>query len=524
VLSRANRSALATLLDVLRDAAEGDRLALAWHAADGSVERVSRAAFRERVARAAGRLADLGIGPRDVVVIAQADGLDGVYAFWAALQLGAVPSMLPPLTEKLDPASWRASMALLVEHSQARLVLTTPALAPELARAVACPTASFEGLGSGPARALPEADPDPDAVAFLQHSSGTTGLQKGVALSHRAVLNQLASYATALRLETEDVVVSWLPLYHDMGLIAGFLMPLVQGIPLVLLSPLDWVRSPGLLVRAIDTHRGTLCWLPNFAYSHMARRVRERDLPGVSLAGVRAFVNCSEPVRDASQQAFLERFAGVGVRPEQLAACYAMAENVFAVTQTPPGRAPRLHEGHVSCGSPVPGVEVRIGPGGEIQLRSDCMLSGYHRRPELDAAAFEDGWYRTGDLGYLADGELYVVGRQKDLIINGGKNLHPHDLEDVVNGVAGVHPGRAVAFGVADADEGTELIAVVAETAATTEAEERVITAAIRQAFVARVGVAASYVRLVPPGWLVKTSSGKLARDANRRKWLAERG
>ncbi len=483
---------------------------------------MSRAGFRERVGRAAGALARLGLGRGDVIVIAQADGLEGVFAFWGALQLGAVPSMLPPLTEKLDPATYRASMDLLVRHSQAQLLLTTTDQAPELARAVSCPVHSLDVLADGPAHEG-RADPGPDDVAFLQHSSGTTGLQKGVALSHRAVLNQLASYADALALEDRDVVVSWLPLYHDMGLIAGFLMPLVQGLPLVLLSPFDWVRSPGLLLRAITSHAGTLCWLPNFAYSHMARRVRERDLEGASLASVRAFVNCSEPVRAASQQAFLERFGTIGARPEQLAACYAMAENVFAVTQTPPGRPPRLHDGHVSCGVPIPGVEVKIGPGGEIQLRSDCMLSGYHRRPELDAAAFDDGWYRTGDLGFLADGELYVIGRQKDLIINGGKNLHPHDLEAVVNGVPGVHPGRAVVFGVADEAEGTELIAVVAETDAAGDEASRAIVAAVRQAFVGQVGVAASYVHLVPPGWLVKTSSGKIARDANRRKWLAER-
>jgi acyl-CoA synthetase (AMP-forming)/AMP-acid ligase II len=338
-----------------------------------------------------------------------------------------------------------------------------------------------------------------------------------------------------------------------MGLIAGFLLPLLQGLPLVLMSPFDWVKRPALLFRALHEHGGTLCWLPNFAYSHCARRILDREIRGLSLAGVRAFINCSEPVLDSSQRAFLERFAEIGVRPQQLGASYAMAENVFAVTQTPMGRRPRL-DGvdraslagagraepraagaaaagvFVSCGPAIPDVEIRIERGledrrvGEIQVRSHCMLSGYHGRPDLDAGLFEDGWYRTGDLGYRVDGELYVVGRKKDLIISAGKNLHPHDLESIVNSVAGVHPGRAVAFGVADEAEGTELVAIVAEVDTDDEESRREIGRAIRRALVEQAGLSPAYVHLVGPKWLLKTSSGKLARAANREKWLAERG
>jgi acyl-CoA synthetase (AMP-forming)/AMP-acid ligase II len=152
------------------------------------------------------------------------------------------------------------------------------------------------------------------------------------------------------------------------------------------------------------------------------------------------------------------------------------------------------------------------------------MLSGYHGRPDLDAGLFQDGWYRTGDLGYLLDGELYVVGRKKDLIIAAGKNLHPHDLEAVVNSVAGVHPGRAVVFGVPDEAEGTELVAVVAEVDSEDPVARKAIGGAIRQAMVAQIGIVASYVHLVGPKWLLKTSSGKIARSANREKWLSERG
>jgi acyl-CoA synthetase (AMP-forming)/AMP-acid ligase II len=318
------------------------------------------------------------------------------------------------------------------------------------------------------------------------------------------------------------------------------------------MSPFDWVKRPALLLRAIHQHGGTLCWLPNFAYKHCALRTLDREVRGLSLAGMRAFINCSEPVLDSSQRAFLDRFAAVGVRPDQLGASYAMAENVFAVTQTPVARPPRLdvvdrlllaREAraqpvdpaaanavvHVSCGPPIAEVAVRIGNGlpdrsvAEIQVRSHCMLSGYQGRPDLDAGLFADGWYRTGDLGYLADGELYIVGRNKDVIITAGKSLHPHDLETIVNSVAGVRPGRAVVFGVPDEHEGTELVAVVAEVDAQDPADRRALGAAIRQALTAQSGLVATYVHLVGPKWLLKTSSGKLSRAANREKWLAER-
>jgi acyl-CoA synthetase (AMP-forming)/AMP-acid ligase II len=534
VLTPATRAGSRTLLEAARaHAALPEARAVVYLRPGSGAEPVTRAEFWSAADRYAGGLRELGVGARDVVVIAHAEGLDALYAFWGALRIGAIPSMFPTLTEKLDPDAYLSSMKLLVRHAGARVVVTTEAFVPTLAAALPCPTTGFARLSAARPIAPGGEEPSPDDVAFLQHSSGTTGLQKGVALSHRAVLNQVASYSEVLQLRASDVVVSWLPLYHDMGLIAGFLLPLLQGLPLVLMSPFDWIKRPALLLQALHEHGGTLCWLPNFAYSHCARRILDREIGGVSLSGVRAFVNCSEPVLDASQRLFLERFAAIGARPEQLAASYAMAENVFAVTQTPMGRPPRTDvlEGttYVSCGPPIPGVEVRIEAGlpdrrvGEVQVRSHCMLTGYHGRPDLDATLFRDGWYRTGDLGYRLGGELYVVGRRNDLIIVAGKNLHPHDLEAVVNTVDGVHPGRAVVFGVPDEAEGTELVGVVAEVESDDPAVRKAIGGAIRQVLVAQTGVVASYVHLVGPKWLLKTSSGKIARAANREKWLAER-
>jgi acyl-CoA synthetase (AMP-forming)/AMP-acid ligase II len=376
-----------------------------------------------------------------------------------------------------------------------------------------------------------------------------------VALAHTAVLNQIASYSQAIHLNEQDVIVSWLPLYHDMGLIAGFLLPLVQGIPLVLMSPFDWAKHPALLLRAIDNHRGTLCWLPNFAYNHCARRIRRRDKESLSLASMRLFINCSEPVRHSSHRLFLEQFAANGVAVEMLGVSYAMAENTFAVTQTPPGQPAKLDRvdeqelvgnGYakpvepehphavekVSCGQAITGTAVAVLDAhgyllpdrhvGELAIQSNCMLTAYYRRPDL--RPFRNGWYKTGDQGYMVDGQVFVIGRSKDLIINAGKNIYPQDIEAVVNGVPGVHAGRAVAFGVPDEKEGTELIAVVAEVQTEDPETRQKINKTIRQEVGQQIAVSVSYVHLVGPKWLIKTSSGKIARIANREKWLAEIG
>ena len=560
MLMQATRHGFRTLLDAVALGPEEDeRDAIVYLETDKQPVAVSRRDFRRAAVAYTAALNKMGIAPRDLVVIAHTQDLESIYAFWGALLAGAIPSMFPTLTEKLDAGIYTHSLAELVKLSGARAILTTDAFASELGTHVACPVHGSAQL----AASISSADvdtftlrpPDPDETAFLQHSSGTTGLQKGVALSHRAVLNQIASYSDAIQLSAQDVIASWLPLYHDMGLIAGFLLPLVQGTPLVLMSPFDWVQHPAILFRSIHDYGGTLCWLPNFAYNHCARRVRRRDTEGLSLASMRMFINCSEPVRHDSHQLFLERFAPHGVKPEMLAVSYAMAENTFAVTQTPPGQPARLDvvdrieleqsryarpvhrddpnaQVRVSCGPVIAGTCVRVVNDegqvmperrvGQVAIQSDTMLSGYYKRADLQP--FHDGWYLTGDMGYIAEGEVYIVGRLKDLIINAGKNIYPQDIEAIVNTVPGVHAGRAVAFGVPDEREGTELVAVVAEVDTMDTAARKHIAAQIRQTVARQSMVSVSYVHLVDSRWLVKTSSGKIARRANRDKWLAERG
>ena len=551
MLTLKTRAEFHTLLDAAALTNQGQKPAIIYLETGQEPITVSTVDFQTISGRYAGALQAAGIMPRDLVMIAHTQNLESIYAFWGALRMGAIPSMFPTLTEKLDPTVYMQQMAELIRFSGVRAVLTTDEFKPQLA-----PVADCLILGSSDiqqSEAFTPYEPESDTIAFLQHSSGTTGLQKGVALSHRAVLNQLAAYSEPLQLSESDVIVSWLPLYHDMGLIAGFLLPLIQGIPLILMSPFDWVKHPALLLRAIHDYRGTLCWLPNFAYNHMTRRIRKRDTEGLDLSSIRAFINCSEPVHHESHQQFLDRYAANGIQETMLTVSYAMAENTFAVTQTLSGQKSRLDAVDrrflqekgiatpiapqsseavlmVSCGAVIPntricvlneeGQEVPERHVGELAVQSDCMLTGYYQRPDLNP--FVSGWYRTGDMGYLAEGEVYVIGRKKDLIINAGKNVYPQDLEAIINTVEGVHPGRAVVFGVPDEREGTELIAVVAEVDTLDPDQRKAISAAIRQIVVSQTTVTVHFVHLVEEKWLLKTSSGKIARAANRAKWQAE--
>ncbi len=508
-------------------------------------------------------LAQAGIGPGEVVVTILQHGEPLIYAFWGAVLRGAVPSILPFLTEKLAPDKYRRDLAALIDVTAPAAVITDQDFAPEVEQAMrasarnsvrrvlCCETvtpaepemATWQGL-----------ERRPDDIVLLQHSSGTTGLQKGVALSHRAVFNQLDAYARAICLTQDDVIVSWLPLYHDMGLIASFVLPILSRVPVVMMSPFDWVRAPARLMQAISRHRGTLCWLPNFAYNFCAQKIRPRDLEGVNLSSLRAVINCSEPIHWSSHHMFVEKFAPYGLRPDALAASYAMAENVFGVTQGGIDAplvideiAPRAfvtdgiaqpapdHPGRlrmVSSGRPIDNTRVRVLDAqrrdlperrvGELAIQSDCMLTGYYHRDDLTQQAFHEGWFLTGDLGYVADGEVFVTGRRKDLIIVGGKNIAPQDLERVASDVPGVHPGRVVAFGVYNETAGTEDVVIVAEADAEDEDERLRIGDAIRAAISRGSDVVLRDAYVVGAKWLLKTSSGKIARSANRDKYLAE--
>lgn len=515
----------------------------------------------ELMARAAGyalRLAEAGVRPGEVCALVVRHHPEFYPLYLGVEALGALPAVLAYPNARLHPDKFRDGLAGMSRHSGLDWLLVERELEPLVAplakggestvREVLFPLEWNPEPADPAAVHAPGSEDDP---CLLQHSSGTTGLQKPVVLSHRAVLEHVRRYAAALRLTPQDRVVSWLPLYHDMGLIAAFHLPLAAGITTVQIDPFEWVTAPVLLLDALWRERGTLCWLPNFAYNLMADRVPADELDEVRLDGVRLFVNCSEPVRAESHELFVSRFAEFGVRPEQLSACYAMAETTFAATQTPPGRPPRVLEAArealsagalrdplpgesvrrcVSSGAPIPGCELRVvdasggdcpdGVVGELAIRSVSLFDGYRNHPDKTAQALRGGWYFSGDLGFRYDGEYYVIGRQKDLIIVAGKNIYPEDVEDVAGRVPGVLPGRVVAFGADDEAAGTEQVCVVAESAAAgSEAAEKALSLSIREA-AAKVDVTIGRVYVVPPRWLIKSSSGKPSRSANRARAL----
>jgi fatty-acyl-CoA synthase len=503
-----------------------------------------------------------GLRPGEVVILVLQHGEDLVYSFWGAVLCGVIPSIMPFLTEKLSPERYRTDLAALLAVTKPAAIVTFPEFENEIRAALRSEDSVREVIVTNKLESQTEPDFNalagmtraPEEVVLLQHSSGTTGLQKGVALSHAAVFNQLEAYSRALNLDSEDVVVSWLPLYHDMGLIAGFLMPILSGIPVVLNSPFDWVRAPHRLLQAVSQYKGTLTWLPNFAYNFCAQKIRDPYLEGLDLSSWRAVINCSEPVHWESHRAFYERFRNCGLKVEALQTSYAMAENVFAVAQSDLARPPRVEEidrqafmsewiarpaaggqpgmKMMSSGAPLSNTRVRIldeqglevaeRKVGEIALQSDCMLTGYYNRADATEKAIIDGWFFTGDYGYISEGEVFVSGRKKDMIIVGGRNVYPQDLESLSYEVAGVHAGRSVAFGVFNQEAGTEDVVMVAEVESENAIEQQKIADMIRAHVTKNSSIALRYVKVVGPKWILKTSSGKTARAANKEKFLNE--
>jgi acyl-CoA synthetase (AMP-forming)/AMP-acid ligase II len=477
--------------------------------------------------------------------------------------LGAVPAVLAYPNPRLHPAKFREGLQGMARRSGLTWLLTEAELDPVVRPLAGAQGSTIQGVlfafewpeGGADEGAQPRMERPgvlPEDPCLLQHSSGTTGLQKAVVLSHRAVLEHVARYGEAIALSREDKVVSWLPLYHDMGLIAAFHLPLAFGIPAVQLDPFEWVLAPEILLEVLSAEKGTLSWLPNFAYNLLATRVRAGDFENIRLDSVRMLINCSEPVRWESHDRFHRRFAAAGLKRESLAACYAMAETTFAVTQTPPGtEAPSLSVDRedlargtvcitddpararicVSSGAPISGCGLRIvgeqgedlpdDRVGEIAIRSVSLFDGYRNNAEKTKEVFRDGWYLSGDLGFRRANHYFVVGRKKDIIIVAGKNVYPEDVEDAVSQVPGVVPGRVVAFGVFDVELGTERVGVVAETEMADEGEKKQLRLAIQEAGM-QMDIHIEQVYLAAPRWLIKSSAGKLSRKANHERALRE--
>lgn len=512
------------------------------------IESISFAQLFARSCAYAQRYIELGVAAGDLVIVVLKHSPHLFYSYIGAMIAGAIPSYLPFPTPKQRPELYWEDHDRLFARIEPRLIVTyqenldaarralpafaVPALIADDALLVPAPQMDYPGF----ARAA-------DDIACLQHSSGTTSLKKGVMLTHRMIFDHVNAYNASIDFSERDSIASWLPLYHDMGFVACFMGSLLSGTHLVALDPFEWVVHPRKLLDAIERYRTTFCWLPNFAFSHIANAARANDRWDLSV--VRAFINCSEPCKAATFDRFAARFAACGIAPEQLHVCYAMAENVFGVTQTRLGRRTRVIEADkhafslgtirpvqsgetgvrlVSCGEAIAGVEIEIrgddgkvvpeGRIGEICVKSAFLFSGYYRMPEKTAERLRDGWYSTADMGFVLDGELFVTGRKDDMIIVAGRNYYAHEIEAHVNATGLNIPGRTIAIGVEDARTDSTAVVVLAEfpEGADTDAAAQTMRRDILEA----VGLTIHAVVPLSAGQLVKTTSGKISRSKNK--------
>ncbi|MGB2643848.1 MAG: AMP-binding protein [Candidatus Acidiferrum sp.] len=400
-------------------------------------------------------------------------------------------------------------------------------------------------------------------IALLQYTSGSTGNPKGVVLTHANLLANIRAIGEAVELGPGDVGVSWLPLYHDMGLIGAWLTLLHFGIPLAVMSPLAFLTRPERWLKAFQKYGGTISAAPNFAYELCVRKIADKDIEGVDLSRWRSALNGAEPVNPDTLTRFAERFAGHGFRREAQLPVYGLAEASLAVTVPPLNRGPLIDrierdiftaEGRavpasegdataiafVSSGKPVPRHDVRIVDAGgkEVADRTEGFLwfrgpsatSGYYQNAEATEKLLPLGpstgdgeypWVNSGDRAYRADGEIYVTGRVKDIIIKGGRNLYPHEVEELAARAEGIRKGCVVAFGVKDEASGTEKLIVVAESRERDAARRAAITAAVTEQVSQGLGLPPDKVELIPPGSIPKTSSGKLRREETKQLYLA---
>jgi acyl-CoA synthetase (AMP-forming)/AMP-acid ligase II len=522
-------------------------------------EVVTYAGLHDGARRMAAGLRAQGVGPGDRIMIALPTGRAFLEVFFAASLLGAiaVPCYPPARSRGLD--TYQENLGRLLAAAAPRVIVTF-----KRARVVLESTAFRAGV---PARVL-EADGLPqDAsdlatiegdgsdIGLIQFSSGSTAAPKGVMLSHRAMLANVSAAVAVIRPSPEDVTCSWLPLYHDMGLIGMVLMPLISNTKLVLLSPQAFLLDTKRWLWAIHRYRCTISTAPNFAYQLVATRLKDSELDGLDLSCWRRAYNGAEPVLPSTMRAFAAKLAPHRFDAGALTPIYGLAEVAVAATFPWDGPGTKLdridparlaaegvavpletsgpienHGVYASVGRALPGYRLRIaGPDGaersdrhvgEIQIQGPSVMSGYLNDPASTAEAFQDGWLRTGDLGYLVDGELHVVGRLKDMILKGGRNYAPQDLEVPAQAVEGVRKGCVAAFGVPDLASGTEAVVIVAETslpAPTHGALARDIARQVAEV----VGLKPDTVLLVPPGTVPKTSSGKVQRRKCREAYLA---
>jgi fatty-acyl-CoA synthase len=502
----------------------------------------------------AGRLANEGLRPGEPVLLAAPTSKTFFTAYFGILAAGGVPVPVatPPSLNVARLGWYRDLVTGIGAGAGARLLLTTTRFFEALDAVTTSSPGSLRVLDAeaGTPTGIQAHTPLPADCALLQYTSGSTSRPKGVPLTHANILANAAVIAGAIARE-DSSAVSWLPLHHDMGLIGAALTGLYSRTPLLLMPTTLFVKEPTSWLRAIGTFRATITLAPNFAFAHAVRHAPLEQLSGISLASLRTALNGAEPVDVAAVEAFEEKFGAIGLRSGVVRPVYGLAESALAVTFTDEGErivdlvdaealegeacatpaAPgERTRSFVSVGRPLPTQRIRIIDGGgkvcreravgEVCVSGPSVMHGYHNRPEETRLALQDGWLRTGDLGYLAEGRLYLTGRLKDLIIRHGRNYHPPDIELVIAGTEGVIRGGSVAFGLHDSVD--PRVIVLAETRVRQVSELDALARRIRERCHAAFLFGPDDVCLVPVGGIPRTTSGKVRRHACRQLYLSD--
>lgn len=465
------------------------------------------------------------------VLLILPSGLPYIAAFFGCLYAGAVAvPVLPPRPHRPDHR-----LGAVATDCGARLALTETRLLPRVQQALSSDTRVLSVDSrpeSGPA---PDWRPEPEQIAFLQYTSGSTADPKGVQVSHAHLWANQKMMAHAFETEGDFSVVGWLPLHHDMGLIGNVLHPLYQGARCVLMAPETFLMRPIRWLEAIDRYRATTSGSPNFGYDFCVDRIPEQARAQLDLTCWKVAYNGAEPVRQSTLQRFAEAFADSGFSSQALTPCYGLAEATLVVSAAPVNHAPVAdEEQRVACGAPPPGTQVLIvdaetrqpvpqGTQGEIWVRGPAVAGGYHGRPDLSRQTFraqlagagneEATYLRTGDLGYLQDGALYVCGRLKDLIIVAGQNYHPQDVENCAE-AADSNLIRGGSAAVAVPRGGTEEVVLIAELHRRSTEDLAEVAARIKERVLGDTGLVLADIRLIRQGTLPRTSSGKVRRHA----------
>ena len=539
--------------------------ALDWHAArhpervqvhlyaEAGEEQLSYVTIRHRAAACASRLAAQGLQAGETVAIMLPTGSDYLFSFFGILMAGGIPVPLyPPARPAQIEDHLRRHVGILA-NCRAALLITIPE-AKTVSLLLRAQVASLrqvlmpEDLAGGDSGFTP-LPASPGDIAFLQYTSGSTGNPKGVVLTHANLVANIRGMREAVQASTNDVFVSWLPLYHDMGLIGAWFAALYLGFPTVLMSPLAFLSHPSRWLWAIHRHRGTLSGGPNFSYELCLKRIHDSELEGLDLSCWRYAFNGAEPVSPDTLAAFVRRFAPYGLPANALQPVYGLAEASVGLAFPAPGahfridriaRAAFQNQGEARpaaagessalevpcCGRVLPAHDLRIVDSagleladrheGRLQFKGPSATSGYYRNPEETRKLFAGAWLDTGDLAYLADGELYLSGRAKDIIIRGGRNLYPYELEQAVGALPGVRKGCVAVFGSPDPRSGTERVIVLAETRESGAEALAALRRSINERALDLIGLPADDIVLAPPHTVPKTSSGKIRRAASR--------